>query len=356
MRSKEFLYETIEVISEKTSSDELIQFLEPLGFEVEKKTGTTVKVVVPSSLRGTGVQQIAGTLPGSTVSDDNKKVYYDGATILVKPAEAQGGRLEKEEGQIIALDSSIKEHLNGRPSIKLAVGTRVVDAAGVVKVPGNVKADAAIVDASGQEVAWISLKDGTTPLGFGQWGGVNHLANNPEIQRFVEQLAGLFGKEFPRGPTYGRPIKDPKLKALVCFGKNYGQAPGISNVDLILQGHPTLKKGTRGSYVITGAHSWYNGDIPTGEYDPVLTVRFSSDRNDFGITGARITAYPTKGRPWQPVDSPKTKSSPKPVATPALKAPTTAPAPQPASIQNMKKPLGTSKIPMGADPTPQQPQ
>jgi hypothetical protein len=349
MRSKEFIYETIEVISEKTSSDELIQFLEPLGFDVEKKTGTTVKVVVPSSLRGTGVQQIAGALPGSTVSDDSKKVYYDGATILVKPAEAQGGRLEKEEGQIIALDSSIKEHLNGQPSIKLAVGTRVVDAAGVIKVAGNVKADAAVVDPTGQEVAWISLKDGTSPQGFGQWGGVNHLANNPEVQGFVEQLAGLFGDEFPRGPTYGRPIKDPKLKALVCFGKNFGQAPGISNVDLILQGHPTLKKGTRGSYVITGAHSWYNGDIPTGEYDPVLTVRFSSDRSDFGIKGARITAYPTKGRPWQPIDAPKTNA-----ATPALKAPVTAPAPKPASVQNMQKSLGTSKIPMGATPQPPQ--
>lgn len=352
MRAKEFLYETFEIISEKTSSDELIQFLEPLGFEVEKKTGTTVKVVVPSSLRGTGVQQIAGALPGATISDDGKKVQYDGATILVKPAEAQGARLEKEEGQIIALDSAIKEHLNGQPFIKLAVGTRVVNAAGIAKVPGNVKADAAVVDANGQEVAWISLKDGTTPLGFGQWGGVNHLANNPEVRSFVEQLVGLFGNEFPRGPTYGRPIKDPTLKALVCFGKNYGQAPGISNVDLILQGHPTLKKGTRGSYIVTGAHTWHNGDIPTGEYEPVLTVRFSSDRSDFGIKGARITAYPTKGRPWQPVDTPKTKATPKPA--PALKAPTTAPAPEPASIQNMKKPLGTSKIPMGSTPQPPQ--
>jgi len=36
--------------------------------------------------------------------------------------------------------------------------------------------------------------------------------------------------------------------------------------------------------------------------------------------------------------------------TPALTAPTTAPAPLPASIQNMQNPPGTSKIPMGAPP------
>jgi hypothetical protein len=57
-------------------------------------------------------------------------------------------------------------------------------------------------------------------------------------------------------------------------------------------------------------------------------------------------------QPQQAPAQPKAPAAPKP----ALKAPTTAPAPQPASVQNMKKPLGTSKIPMGAAPTPQQPQ
>ena len=344
MRAKDFLYETIEIVCERTTADEIIPFLEPLGFEVEKKTATTVKVVVPSALRTTGVQQIANTLPGSTISDDGKKVQYDGATILVKPAEAQGAGLEKEEGQILALDTSIKEHLAGKPFIKLAVGTRIVNAAGVVKVPGNVKADAAIIDDTGTSVAWISLKDGTTPKGFGQWGGVNHLGKDPEIVKFVQDLIAKLGPEIPRGPTYGNAIANDRLKALACFGKEFGQAPSISNVDLILQGHPTLKKGTRGSYVITGAHSWHNGDIPTGEYEPVLTARFAADRSDFGIKGARITAYPTGGRPWKDIN--RIEAAPKAVAEPA--APTPA-APVPASIQNQTKQIG-AKIPMGSEP------
>lgn len=348
MRSKDFLYETIEVICERTTADEIIPFLEPLGFDVQKKTGTSVKVVVPAALRSTGVQQIAGTLPGSTVSADGKKVHYDGATILVKPAEAQGGRLEKEEGQILALDTAIKEHLNGQPFIKLAVGIRVVNAAGVIKVPGNVKADAQVIDDQGNPVAWISLKDGTTPKGFGHWGGVDHLGQDPEVAKFVNDIKATFGTEFPRGPTYGVKIKNPQLKALTCFGKNYGGAPGVSNVDLILQGHPTLKKGSRGGYVLTGAHTWHNGDIPAGEYEPVLVVRFSADRGNFGILGARISSYPTAGRPWQPLPkAPKATTK-----VPAAKVPPTLvkPVPEPASIQNMKKPLGSSKIPMGATP------
>ena len=346
MRANEFLYETIELVCEKTTADEIIPFLQPLGFDVEKKTATTVKVVVPSALRTTGVQQIAGTLPGSTVSSDGKKIQYDGATILVKPAEAQGGGLEKEAGQILALDTSIKEHLNGQPFIKLAVGTRIVNAAGIIKVPGNVKADAAVVDETGTSVAWISLKDGNGPRGFGQWGGVNHLGRDPEIIKFVQNLKLKVGAEIPRGPTYGAPITNDRLKALSCFGKEFGGAPSVSNVDLILQGHPTLKKGTRGSYVITGAHSWHNGDVPQGEYEPVLTARFAPDRNDFGIKGARITAYPSAGRPWKNVNDMKDIPAP---AQPVQ--PVQQPAPVPAGIQNQTKQIG-SKIPMGQEPPP----
>lgn len=334
MRANDFLYETVEIISEKTTADELIPFLEPLGFKVQKQTANKVKVVVPSALRKTGSEQISNALPGSKISPDGKVVNYDGASILVKPEEAQGGRLEKEEGQIIALDSAIKEHLSGQPSIKLAVGTRVVDAAGVIKVPGNVKADAEIVDASGTAVAWISLKDGTTPKGFGQWGGINHLGKNPDVVKFVQDLKAAFGTTFPRGPTYGMKTSDRSLQALVCFGKAFGGPPGISNVDLILQGHPTLKKGSRGGYVLTGAHTWHNGDIPAGEYEPVLTARFQDGRNDFGIQGARITAYPTTGRPWSPVPTPKKTKTP--TATPP-------------GIQNQQTTLATSKVPMGQD-------
>lgn len=342
MRANDFLYETIEIICERTSSDELIPFLTPLGFEVKRETKNKVKVVVPAIHRLDSVQKIAGTLPGSTVERDGREVHYDGAIISVKPAEAQGGRLEKEQGQIIALDSAIKEHLNGQPFIKLAVGTRVVNAAGVTKVPGNVKADAQVIDNTGAPVAWISLKDGTTPKGFGHWGGVDHLGQDPEVAGFVKAIKAAFGDQFPRGPTYGVQIKNPQLKALTCFGKNFGGAPGVSNVDLILQGHPTLKKGSRGGYVLTGAHTWHNGDIPTGEYDPVLIVRFSGDRGNFGIAGARISSYPSAGRPWKPLPKPA-KIAKNPVQ-------------EPASIQNMKKPLSTSKIPMGQAPASVPPQ
>lgn len=339
MRARDFLYETIELISEKTSADDLIAYIEPLGFDVQKKTGKTVKVVVPAATRMASVKQIADTLPDSLITPDGKQIKFDDATILVKPAEAQGGRLEKEAGQLIAIDTAIKEKLKDQPFINLVVGNRTVQAAGAVNVSGNPKADIAIVDDQNNPVAWVSLKDGTSPKSFGQWGGVDHLGKDPEVATFINNLNAHFGNEFPRGPTYGVEINNPRLKALTCFGKAFGGEPGVSNVDLILQGHPVVKKGSKGEFVLDGSHVWANGEIPSGEYEPVLMVRFSSDRSNFRINNARITAYPKGGRPWKQL--------------PDVDKVDPTPAPQPsAGVQNQQKSLKTSKIPMGSEPEP----
>ena len=101
MRSREFLFESFTVISEKTTSDEIIQYLEPLGFDTKKISGFTTKVIVPANQRYNVIQDIKQIFPDADVSGDGKQIKFDGATIQVKPSEAQGGRLEKEEGQII---------------------------------------------------------------------------------------------------------------------------------------------------------------------------------------------------------------------------------------------------------------
>ena len=346
MRSHEFLYETIIILSEKTSSDDIIQYLEPLGFDTKKISGFTTKVIVPASQRYEVVKSIQDILPDAEISGDGKVVKYDGATIQVKPAEGQGGRLEKEEGQILALNNAIKDKLNGKSSISLVVGNRLVDAAGVSKVPGNVKADAAIINAAGHEVAWISLKDGNSPKGFGQWGGVSHLSREPEVADFIKKLKTVVGTEMPRGPTYGKEISSINLKNLVVFGKNFqsGQ-PGPSNVDLVLQGHPKLETVTQDSYKLTGTHVWKNGDIPSDQYDPVMTVRFSADRNDFGIRFARITAYPKVGRAWKPIDPDYERMSKKTSSQDDIANQ------EPKGIQNLDKTLSQSKFSIGQEPT-----
>lgn len=302
MRSNEFLTDSIEIISEKTNSDEIIKMLEPLGYEAKKISNFTTKVTVPAKDRFAAIQRIKNSIENSEISANGKEIKYDGATIKVKPLEAQGARLEKEAGQIQALDNEIKQQLGNEPYIVLKVGNSVVKAAGAVKISGSVKADTAIVDQDGNQVAWISLKDGSTPKHFGQWGGITHLAKDPEIADFVTKLKTVVGDVMPQGPTYGKEITSVDLKNAVVFGKDFktGQ-PGISNVNLVLQGNPQVKK-IKDGFEVDATKSWANGDIPSNEYDPVITARFSSDRSDFGIKGARITLYPRSGRTWKQID------------------------------------------------------
>lgn len=283
-------------------ADELVQILSKMGYSAEKKTRSTVKIVVPSRERFATVEKIAAAIPGATISDDRKSVMYNGGTVLVKPSEAQGGRLEKEEAQRNEIDKLIKDALNGQPDISLQVGNRLVHAAGAAQAKPGVKADITIVDSSGSPTAWVSLKDGSRAKDFGQWGGITHkpVWSHPEVQSFVSTLKQTFGEEFPRGASYGRSIEDPKLKLQSVYGKFYGNEPGESNVDIVLQGKPELIKGKDG-LILQGRVNFLNGQVPDGDYDPAFIARYISERANAGIRFARISVYPTKGRSWKPI-------------------------------------------------------
>lgn len=333
MRSNEFLIDSIEIISEKTNSDELMQMLEPLGFPMVKKTGITVKVLVPARDRFDIIQKIKDFLPNSQIASNGKAIKYDGSTVEVKPQERQSGALDKETAQIQALDNEIKQQMGNNPFIKLLVGSTPVNAAGAVKVLGSPKADTAIVDEQGNQVAWISLKDGSTPRDFGQWGGISRYANEQEVKDFVTKLKTVVGDTMPNNITYGMEVTSLDLKNKVVFGLDFDSGKfGINNVDLVLQGNPQVKEFKDG-FIVDGAKSWSNGDIPSNEYDPVMTARYTSDRNDFGIKGARITIYPRAGRKWSDIN---------PVYEKTLKKQDTDNKPVDATPQNIDKPDDTT--------------
>ena len=71
-----------------------------------------------------------------------------------------------------------------------------------------------------------------------------------------------------------------------------GRKAGSSKRRLVLQGDPQFD-GNR--LVATGsAHA--NKERLEGDFEPVLMARYSSDRNNFGIKGARVGVYPAGGR------------------------------------------------------------
>jgi len=328
MLIQELIQETIEIVTEE-NTDEVLTFLKSHGYEASKKTGVTIKVLVPRSQRLMAVHDIANLLPDSVIQDNGKQIKYDGKNILVKPSEAQHAGLAKESGAIEMINRVIASHSGDDTAAEIMVGNRQIRATLCHQVSGGWKADAVIVDEHGKETAWLSLKDGKSPRHFGQWGGLSHLARDPEVASFVADLKSRFPDGLTaKTPTLGRPIKSPRLKALTTFGKEFGQAPSKSNVDLILQGVPAIHE-QGGKPILSGDHTWANGDIPEGDYEPILSVRYTSDRSDFGIKHARVTVYPKNGRKWQLFTSADAVQPESPEAVAPNDEPTPQPTPRP---------------------------
>lgn len=241
-------------------------------------------------------------------------------------------RLEKENQMIAKLHNEIVaaidnearqspgKHIDG---IRIKIGTNYHTVSGVVKVSDPAaKADAALIGPAGgprghdgtvkqKEVAWLSLKDGTGARSFQQWSGVSEsgsrpIAEHPEVVSFIETLKEKVGDTFPPSLSLYREIENWELKNLAIYGVEWsGTGASINNVDAILQGHPTSVKlvKTGHHYEIRGGHFIYNPKrIMGGPLEPVIMVRYASDRNNFGIRGARVMIAPRGGRNSTPID------------------------------------------------------
>lgn len=245
-----------------------------------------------------------GVFPASFETIDGKIVRLSG---LEKTSEFGGkgsGFSTRDEDAALGSINQMFAKLKGNKSeIPLVIGNRTVNVAKFVTTRGTPKSDFHAVDASGNEVAWISHKKGSKAKDFGQWGGVSDkelsivYKHSPEIKDEVDSFVQAIRKlspneEFPKGTTFARKLKDGRLRGIAIYGVGWGGKPGPQNVDLVLQGDPQFD-GNR--LTATGsAHA--NKERLEGDFEPVLMARYSSDRNNFGIKGARVGVYPAGGR------------------------------------------------------------
>lgn len=272
------------------------------------------------------IEELAFVYPGM-----NKNTPPFGVSSIVKTTAFGGlgpgrNRLDKENQMIAKLHNEIVaaidaeataspgKHIDG---IRIKIGSNYHIVSGVVKVSDPAaKADAALIGPAGgprghdgkvkqEEIAWLSLKDGVDARSFQQWSGASEsaarpIAEHPEVVSFIKTLKEKVGDTFPQSLTLYRDIKDQELKNMAIYGVEWnGSKASINNVDAILQGNPTLVKlvKTGHHYEIRGGHFIYNPKrIAGGPLEPVLMVRYSSDRNNFGIHGARVMIAPRGGR------------------------------------------------------------
>jgi len=197
----------------------------------------------------------------------------------------------------------VAKMLNGNSEVELVIGDKKVNVAKFVSTPGTPKSDFHAVDASGNEVAWLSHKKGSKAKDFGQWGGMSDremkavYKNMPEakeeILKFAKDVIDKYPDgAIPRATTLARKISNGKLRGIAIYGNGFGGKRGPQNVDLVLQGDPVFK-GNR--LVATGsAHS--NGERLEDTFEPVLMAMYKGDRDNFGVKGARFSIYPAGGR------------------------------------------------------------
>ena len=151
---------------------------------------------------------------------------------------------------------------------------------------------------------YASLKDGSRPKDFQQWGGLSNYREHEEVQSFVNYLKDTYGDDgVPSGANIGKEIEDRKLKIEAVYGPNYSRNRYNSDsVQLIIQGLPeqltslgsdTYQLKTQGS--IHDDSPTEMNDLLDGEARPVFLAR-KGDRSDFGVPGTRIFVYPKAGR------------------------------------------------------------
>jgi len=86
------------------------------------------------------------------------------------------------------------------------------------------------------------------------------------------------------GDSFYRPIKDKSLVGMSMYGPEYGGAESISNVDEFHLGNMNLTPKGK-NYEITSVHKGTNGDMPDGDYEAVLFIRYQSRRGDARAAG-----------------------------------------------------------------------
>ena len=182
-------------------------------------------------------------------------------------------------------DNHVKIRINGR-TVKVAEMQKTVG-----KFQGKEpKSDMSLVDPEGNVVAYISHKAGRKAKDYQQDGGISdaalprNLRNNREIKKFMQDVKKLRPDGLKSGDSFYRPIKDKSLVGMSMYGPEYGGDAGISNVDEFHLGNMNLKPKGK-NYEITSVHKGTNGDMPEGDFEAILFIRFQNRRGDARAAG-----------------------------------------------------------------------
>lgn len=206
-----------------------------------------------------------------------------------------------------SLEQAYKESTNIR--VILENGTEIVNPQGVFKTKGTPKSDFHLLNQDGDELH-ISHKKGSEPKHFQQWSGMSEveISTNRYAQDFQREMNRRYTELKPKDSIAMRIPDDEcgrELKLMAVYGVDSANASaphGPNKVDCLLQGTPSLQKQSDGVYSLTATkHTYAYPELPSGNYDPAMTITYRGDRSNLGIKWARASIYPIGGRKFNEI-------------------------------------------------------
>lgn len=264
-------------------------------------TGASVKFVPNKKIIEAVKNGDATTINQIGLVDSDGNHYAFGKIEKTKEFGGKGAGFgtTKEDIELTRLQTQIEELKIelASPTVPIRVGNKTYKVAGAATTPGTPKSDFHLVDNDGEEIVWISHKDGRTPKDFQQWGGMTEtpIQNHKEVQSFIKDVFAIFQGKMPRATTVARKIRSDKLKNLSVYGVDYGGPLGQQNVSLLIQGPVNLVKRGQ-SYRFDSNHVHVNGERIKNGFEPVLMAMYKGDRSNFGVAGARFAIQPLESR------------------------------------------------------------
>jgi hypothetical protein len=244
----------------------------------------------------------------------------------------KGFSTKYETSALNELDNQIKTILSSEnlSSIKVQVGNTIYDnVIAAENQPGTPKSDFNLINSDKKSIIFISHKKEGGSKAFVRWGGFQFAYDeqNSEVLKFIENIKSKVpNSEFKSGDTFAQKISSDILKKRIVFGKDFGEDFGKNNVQVVTQGKVQLEKVENGLYKLIAENFWLNGDLPTGDYEPVLEAHYRSGPfNQLGFKNCESFARPINTIPsttitfpagesdeeWQP-NQPTRKAAEKP--------------------------------------------
>jgi len=208
----------------------------------------------------------------------------------------------KQDLEVYSLNNKLQEikKITNKKYVNVRLNNIIHPVVSVVDSSFRHKSDFNFIDINGNNIFYISHKDGRTPKDFQQWSGTSKkfqksIFEHPETQNFILTIKAL-RSELPRTTTIARRINSDFLKQMAIYGINFGSETGLDNVDAVLQGNLSFKN-IGDCYMLVASHNAiYNPQVPSESYEPIFLAVHKKDRSDHGIKNARITISPIGGR------------------------------------------------------------